>query len=249
MFESDKFVLKKPSDQNSIDCFKNLWYSSFPSIFNLSAGDHKLFFDARLEWAFTKIKSKSDWDVLELGPLEGGHSYWLEKNTNVRSVTAIEANQLCWLKCLVTKEVVDLKKTKYLLGDFIEFLKDTKKRYDLILALGVLYHMKNPLELIKRIAETTERAVIWTQFADKDKQKEWQKKTVRYQDLKINGYVNDYGSGNSLSKFIGGLDNYSVWMTKEDILSALKLCGFTGIEVGNVSENKFGGEITLVATK
>ena len=249
MFEHDKFVLTKPSDQNSIDCFKDLWYSSFPSIYNLSAGAHKLFCDARLDWAFTKIQSKSDWDVLELGPLEGGHSYWLEKNTNVRSITAIEANQLCWLKCLITKEVVDLKKTKYLLGDFIEFLKDTEKGYDLILALGVLYHMKNPLELLQCIAEATERVVIWTQFADTDKQKDWQKITVKYKDLKIDGYVNDYGSGNSLSKFIGGLDNYSVWMTKEDILTTLKFCGFTSIEVGNVSENKFGGEITLVATK
>ena len=118
----DKLVTSLPSSQNCLDCFEE-WWSKFPHEFSLNAGKAELFEDKRLDWAFSKIGKLENLNILELGPLEGGHSYWLEKNLSPKSITSIEANRLCWLKCLITKEVTKLKKTHFLLGDFVSFLK------------------------------------------------------------------------------------------------------------------------------
>ena len=103
---------------------------------------NNLYEDPRLSWALERIQPTNLWDVIELGPLKDGHSYYMEKHTSARSITAIEANRLCWEKCLVAKEITDLKRTRFLLGNFIEYLKTTIRQSDLCLALGVLYHIK-----------------------------------------------------------------------------------------------------------
>lgn len=88
-----------------------------------------------------------DLTVLELGPLEAGHTYMLEK-MGARSIVAVEANSRAYLKCLIVKELFELKRAKFLLGDFVAYLKNNTRHFDLCLASGVLYHMQNPAELL-----------------------------------------------------------------------------------------------------
>ena len=244
----DKFIRGKPSNQNAADCFEGQWYSKFPEEYGVSAGDCELFGDARLEWAFSHLNPASDWEVLELGPLEGGHSHWLEKRTNVRAITAIEANRLCWLRCLVAKEIVDLKRTRFLLGDFLEYLRKASRRYDLALALGVLYHMEHPLELLALLAASCDRLALWTQFADEEQMKAWREVEVSREGFTTVGYVNDYGEGMKKDEFIGGVKGHAVWLTKEGVLDALRFVGYETVTVGEVGKNQFGGEMTLVAS-
>ncbi len=245
----DKFVSGFPSNQNGIDCFKDIWYSRFPGEYQVSAGECSLYEDPRMEWALQQLEPTNLWDVLELGPLEAGHSYYMEKHSPVRSITAIEANRICWVKCLIAKEIVDLKRSRFLLGNFLEYLRKTNQSYDLCLALGVLYHMKNPLELIQLLAKSSDRIILWTQLANSKQQNEWKAVELNDGDLNITGYLNDYGKGGDLGKFIGGIENYAIWMTKEKLLEALHYYGFRNITLGAEGENQFGDQITLVATK
>lgn len=245
----DKFVQGLPANQKAIDCFEGLWYSKFPKTFEVEGGVNELFEDSRLNWALTHLLPKSDWDVLELGPLEGGHSYYLEKHTNIRSVTAIEANRLCWLRCLVTKEVVDLKRTRFLLGDFLEYLRQSSRQYHLGLALGVLYHMANPLELLRLLAKACDDIILWTQFVTDEQKSKWQEVELRDGQFTTTGYLHDYEGGTERDNFIGGVGSHAVWLTKDGILESLEGVGFSTVTEGRVGENEFGGEITLVATK
>jgi hypothetical protein len=245
----DKFVRGIPCTQNAIDCFSGLWYSAFPQEFAITAGECNLFCDERLSWAFSHLQPNNDWDVLELGPLEGGHSYWLEKETNVKRITSIEANRLCWLRCLVTKEVVGLKKTQFLLGDFLEYLHNNKKKFDLALALGVLYHMEKPVDLLSLLFKSSENLLLWSQFAGKEQIQTWKSVEVRYKDFTTIGYVNDYGNGISKDEFIGGVSAHAIWLTEQGILDALKFVGYNNIITGPTGKNQYGGEITLVASR
>jgi hypothetical protein len=56
-----------------------------------------------------------DMSLLELGPLEGAHTYQLEK-LGAKSILAIEANVEAFLKCLITKEITGLQVAKFMLG-------------------------------------------------------------------------------------------------------------------------------------
>jgi SAM-dependent methyltransferase len=102
-----------------------------------------------------------DATVLELGPLEGAHSVTLRR-LGARHVVAIEANTSAYLRCLVTKEVLRLDGVEFRLGDLRPYLADTTERFDLAVAIGVLYHLDDPVPVLADLARVADRIVIWT---------------------------------------------------------------------------------------
>src|ERR1700739_2176870 len=121
----DSYVLKPPTNQNIIDIFKGEWSSKLPAHYKIitEPGSAALFEDARVVWAEQALGSFKDTTILELGPLEGGHSYMLQ-NRNARRIISIEANTRSFLKCLCVKEVLKLDKVEFMLGDFMDFLSN-----------------------------------------------------------------------------------------------------------------------------
>ena len=119
----DQYVTTTPSPQNAVDIFAGEWSSKLPEPFaEVRAGSALLFADARLEWGLTQLGGVTGKTVLELGPLEGGHTYMLEQG-GAASVVAIEANTRAYLKCLITKELLGLKRARFLCGNFVAFLQ------------------------------------------------------------------------------------------------------------------------------
>jgi hypothetical protein len=139
-----------PTPENAIRIFEN-WVSRLP-IREASGGTFDAF-DAERDGLPTQARITfgpfDQFNILELGSFEGGHSFQLER-LGARCVTGIEANAESFLKSLVIKEVLGLR-TKFLYGDFLKYLETSRKRYDLIFASGVLYHMTNPLHLLRLI--------------------------------------------------------------------------------------------------
>ena len=105
----DAYILKKPSQQNVLDIFQGEWSSQFPDEFQLTTepGRARLFEDGRVVWTEQVFGSLADWKILELGPLEAGHSYMFQAR-GAEKVTAIEANTRSFLKCLCVKEILGL---------------------------------------------------------------------------------------------------------------------------------------------
>jgi len=86
--------------------------------------------------------------ILELGPLEGHHSVILEKLGILENV-AIEGRRDNYEKCLRVKELYGLSVTTFHnenLEDLFEGRRQLPMRgnFDLVFALGVLYHMPDP---------------------------------------------------------------------------------------------------------
>ena len=164
------YIRKIPSAQNAVDIFEGEWSSKFPDEFGERAGDASLFADERIKIGVEKLGGIGGQRVRELGPLEAGQTYMLEQ-LGAAEIVAIEANSHTYLKCLITKELTCLRKARFLLGDFVEYLRHTCETFDLILASGVLYHMSNPVELISLISRradrfyfghTTTTGIYWT---------------------------------------------------------------------------------------
>ena len=110
--------------------------------------------------------------------------------------------------------------------------------------------MTNPLELLSLLSNRTDVVVVWTQFAEREQILKWDKLEAESDGFSTFGYVNPYGDGSfEHTKFIGGVERYSMWLTKDSILDALKYYGFKKIILGSTGSNEFGGEMTLVAVK
>ncbi len=124
------------------------WNQAFPAEYGLTAGKQHLYADPRILWALEQMGIVEGKRVLEIGPLEAGHTYLIDQH-HPAQLHAIEANKLSFLRCLVVKEILKLKHAEFMLGDAQLWLEETDHVYDLILASGVLYHMQEPLRLLQ----------------------------------------------------------------------------------------------------
>jgi hypothetical protein len=252
-----EYITTGPSPQNALDLFKGEWASRLPSPFeNLNAGQAGLFEDGRIKWLGEKLGKVDHMHVLECGPLEGGHTYMLEQ-LGVASILSIEASTHAFLRCLVVSELLGLKKSQFVLGDFVSYLRDSHA-YNLVLACGVLYHLVNPVEAIALIARATDTVYIWTHYYDDEKVKS--NATLGHHFQSSSQSVHD-GFHHTLYRqhyqlrlgnpgFMGGSEHYSHWLSREDLIGALKHFGFDEITVQfDQTDGPAGPNISLLARR
>lgn len=253
----DQYVKLPPRPQNMVDLFAGEWSSRLPELdMALAAGQADLFSDQRIHWAAEKFGGFAGLRVLELGPLEGGHSCMLER-MGAASVLAVEANTRAFLKCLIVKELYGLSRCRFLLGDFVQMLRETDQQFDCCIASGVLYHMTNPVELLSLIARVSSKALIWTHYYDEAALRKAGrlKHFGRHQEATFDGFAHrlhrhNYGSSLRFAGFCGGSSSYSHWLTADDILAALRHVGFSQVEVNfHQIDHPNGPAFCLACTK
>ena len=226
--------MRSPSHQNAVDMIPG-WSSRFPSHFGIEAGKLPLFQDPRIAWAIGTFGDLTGRSVLELGPLEAAHTSMLAKAG--AHVDAIESNEIAYFKCLITREILGFANVRFHLGDFVEALEQNDKTYDFIVASGVLYHMRDPLRLIRAMARRTTAIYLWTVVVDDDDLAPASCQPFNGVDVRL--YRVKYGKRNE--SFCGGPRDYPLWMRQDDILAVLRTLGFSNLsiapEVGASSQN------------
>lgn len=223
-----KFEYRAPSAQTMVDIFKGKWASNLDSICEVTnTGKANVFRDQRIKMSVESLGQGGRFDgysILELGPLEAAHTYQLE-TLGASTLVAIESNTEAFLKCLVVKELLGLK-ASFLCGDFNSFLEETTIRYDLIFASGVLYHMSDPVQLIKNICDHTGKCFLWTHYQTEEGIKRRNRKPrsglfhgfstvlheVNYPDM-------------AADKFWGGNKPVAAWMEQGEIIRAFENFG------------------------
>lgn len=237
----DYYEQSVPNPQTALNIFDGEWMSKLPKEWSSQyhAGPNELFEDPKVAWFIEAIGGVSGKNILELGPMEGAHTYMLEKN-GAGSVTAIEANTRAFLKCLIIKEILELNKSRFLCGNFVEYLRNNREKFDIVLASGVLYHMANPAELIELCSRTADTVFIWTHYYDALKISSNKKIAHRFEqgqqaehrNFRHTLYRHEYDTHLFTNRrFLGGGDHYSSWMTKPDITACLKHFGFSSVEI------------------
>jgi hypothetical protein len=244
----EHYVLSAPSPQNALDILRGEWACELPDP-NLLAGSVTTFDDYRIKWFAEHLSGFENKTVLELGPLEAGHTYMLDR-LGAASILAIEANTRAFLKCLIVKEIFELKRTRFLCGDFIKYLRTNREQFDVCLASGVLYHMINPVELIGLLAKTTNHVCLWTHYHDPEIVQLPSSKEAEYAGFAHTLYYRAYGEERNWAGFCGGCRPYSYWMTRDDIVEGFKHFGLTEITIGiEEPHHQNGPAFTLVASR
>ena len=252
-----------PSDQNALDIFAGEWSSSPPaSRPELKAGVTPLFDDPRITWANDRFGEMgiaggfAGRDVLELGPLEGGHTYLLNR-VGAKSVTAVEASSRAYLKCLIAKETFGMgANTRFLLGDCLEYLRTTDRTFDIGVACGILYHQTNPVELLELLTKRCGAIFLWTVFYDPEFIAKLERPDPRFSPpvpMEHAGFPHvvhrfNYGASLDWKGFCGGGEEFSYWMEKPAILGALERFGFGDFHVAQ-QPNVHGSALLLTARK
>jgi len=252
-----KYCTEFPTKQTIIDIFSGLWKSSFPEDSGIKAGTAPNFEDARVVWAQDIIGGFTGKSVLELGPYEA-YNTWQLSEYGASPLIAIEGNNINYLKCLLVKEVLDVK-VNLLHGDILEYLEHTDATVDICWASGVLYHQTNPLRLLDGIGKVCRTVFFWTHFYDDVIEQNLDSyphfKSQHVESITHNGftaqhYARSYRMNAIPTYFSGGSEPYANWIRKEDIFEYLNKLGFKNIKVRGINmEHKAGPSISFMASK
>jgi hypothetical protein len=252
------YAVAPPNPQQTLDLFAGEWASQLPGDFGaLRAGAVPAFEDPRIDWGLGLLGGVAGERVLELGPLEGGHSYMLER-AGAQEVISIEANPRAFLRCLVVKELLGLQRTRFLYGDFIQRLRAETERYDLCVASGVLYHLRNPVELLSYVARVTDRVLVWTHYYDETRISREPELARRFtgaittwsESFRHTLHRFDYADVLATPAYCGGGAGFSYWLERADLLDAFRHFGFSRVEVGFEDVNHpHGPSLALIATR
>ena len=227
----DRYVSSPPSLQNAIDAISG-WKTSFPSQYRLNAGSIETYNDPRIRWAINTFGSLEGCRVLELEPLDGGHSSMLEAAG--AQVDAVEPNRLAFLRCLITKEVLGLTRSTFWLGDVMGAMENWQQRYDLIVASRALGHLRDPLRFIALAAERTDAIYFWTRPITETSMPPLSPQPGAgppdAQTHRLDGIdVRLYRNARRANERATTEDDERLWLNRDDLLKALSALGFSDI--------------------
>ena len=227
-----RFVDWFPHPDNAGRAFEGEWSSAVPGL--PTTGQAALFQDGRILWFEERLKGFAGKRVLELGPLEGGHTHMMTQRG--ASVLAIESNTRAWMRCLVAKDALAMPDATFLLGDFVKYLASSPPRVDFALASGVLYHLTNPVGMLQDLCGVCDSIGLWTHYFDEAvllEHDRFRRKfdfkprvatTSRGREVCL--YDQQYLEALQWEGFCGGSAAGSQWLRKQDILGILQDEGF-----------------------
>lgn len=207
--------------------------------------------DPRSTFHLGTLNGVKDKRILELGSLEGYHTKMLI-DAGAREVIGIEGLSDCWLRCLIVKEAFGLDKAKFLFADFCKYIQNYKgEKFDIVWASGVLYHQRNPAQLIYELSKITDTVVVWSQVANKTLNSPSNVQgTVMGGGNHYNGKINNYNGTRLTSEYYcGGLHNEAFWMYPDEMLRCFKDAGFTFITQKDILPNINGDCLLFTAIK
>lgn len=249
----DQYNMEYPSVQNALDLFKGEWSSHLPIPYE--SGGAPLFNDSRIRIISDALGGYYGKRILELGPLEGAHSYMMQ-NSGAESVLSIEANSRAYLKCLIAKEILGMDRVRFLHGDFDKYLERSTVNFDMILACGVIYHCINPVKTIVEMTKKSSQIGIWTQYYIEDivrekygKKFNYKPQKKVYEDYSVDCYEHNYMEALEIEGFCGGGNASTFWMPLDGWKQLFNSLGWELQILTSSEDHPHGPEFTGVATK
>jgi SAM-dependent methyltransferase len=172
--------------------------------------------------------------VLELGSLEGAHSFSFARR--VEQVTAVEGRTANLAKAQLVQRLLGVENVTFLEADLESADLDVRGRFDALFCVGLLYHLQRPWLLLDRFSSWSDRVFLQTHFADAAEEER--------DGLPGRSYA-EYGVRDPLS----GLSQTSYWLTLPALTGRLEQNGYRVRELDRDMGHPSGPIVTLVAER
>ena len=182
--------------------------------------------------------------VLDIGCLEGYFS--IECALQGADVVGIDGKILNVRKCEFVRSVLGVPRVTFLEGDAMRVKAASVGRFDVVLALGLLYHLEDPYAFLEHVAGLCDEFVVIDTHVALEDQPETIKAAWRpdLSELKTFTFAGKPYEGRLFREFPPGtardvkdlspttsLDNeLAVWLTEDALVRMLHDVGFSGTE-------------------
>ncbi|MBO0693237.1 MAG: methyltransferase domain-containing protein, partial [Acidimicrobiaceae bacterium] len=181
--------------------------------------------------------------VLDLGCLEGYFS--LECARHGAEVLGVDAKETNIKKCEFVKSVLRVPNLQLVLDDAMNVTKDRYGSFDVVLALGLLYHLDDPFRFMAQVADLCDNfLVLDTLVALEDAPQTIDGWQPQLSDLHEVGHSGRRYRGRLYREYEDGADeverafsttasqanDLSLWLTEDSLVSLLDDVGFEQLE-------------------
>jgi len=216
---------------------KGPWVTKFKINEKEFGGKYDAMNDHRIPQFFQAFPDAAE--ILELGSLEGGHTFAIEKNPQVKKITAIEGRHSNIERAKFIQKLLNAQKIEFIESNLEHIDFTTIGKFDAVYCCGLLYHLLEPWKLIESISKISGNLFLSTHYSLKNEK-----------NINLNGFegsmYNEFGLKDSLS----GMSPKSFWPTLDALMNILKSSGFQNIiMLENTPNHQNGPIVTLSASK
>lgn len=175
--------------------------------------------------------------ILELGALEGAHSFMLAQHPRVRRVLALEGRAANIRKAEFLKEIFGEHKVEFGQAN-LETDPLNVGSFDAVFCSGLLYHLPEPWKLIARLPSVAPKLFLWTMYCE----------DVNAGEV-VDGYRGRRLIEGGADEPLSGLSPHSLWITLGSMIESLTRSGYQRVEIiKNDLKHPAGYAITLGAS-
>jgi hypothetical protein len=174
--------------------------------------------DARVERFFRFAPSAAT--ILELGSLEGAHSFILADRPGVQRVLALEGRELNLRKARFVQELLRVRNVKFVQANLEQADLAGFGKFEAVFCSGLLYHLPEPWKLIEQLPAVAPLFFIWTHYAAEEEA----------QDIGrgLRGKIHSEGGPDEP---LSGMSTTATWLTLDSLCDFLSASGYQKIDI------------------
>jgi SAM-dependent methyltransferase len=158
--------------------------------------------------------------ILELGSLEGAHSFVLAEHPGVQRVVAAEGREMNLRKARFVQELLQIRNVDFVQANLEHADLAAFGKFDAVFCCGLLYHLPDPWKLLEQLPAIAPALFIWTHYAAEAE--------ARDVASGLRGKIHHEGGHDEP---LSGMSPTATWLTLESLLSVLKASGYAKAEV------------------
>jgi hypothetical protein len=158
--------------------------------------------------------------ILELGSLEGAHSFILAKHPSVERVLAVEGREMNLRKARFVQELLGIRNVDFVQANLEKTDLAAFGKFDAVFCCGLLYHLPAPWKLLEHLSTVAPALFIWTHYAAE----------AEARDI-ANGLRGKIYHEGGADEPLSGMSATATWLTLESILRVLSASGYAKTEV------------------
>jgi hypothetical protein len=214
---------------------RNPWVTRFQIRGRAYGGCFEASVDSRLQqfWRYFPTARR----ILELGSLEGGHTFPLAQRPGVEKVVGLEGRTPNLARARFVQRMLDCRNVEFLQADLETFDPTPLGRFDAVYCVGLLYHLMEPWKLLQRISGMAPVLFLSTHYA-----------LDQEAHLMRNNYAGRLYRELGLADPLSGLSPDSFWPTRESLIAMLRAAGYERIEVCDYQRKHPHGPLVNLAT-
>lgn len=192
--------------------------------------------DIRVERFFRFAPNATN--ILELGALEGAHTFILAERPGVKRVLALEGREVNLRKARFVKELLRAENAEFAQTNLEEGDLTALGKFDAVFCSGLLYHLPEPWKLIETLSAMAPKLFLWTHYAAESE-------AQVLPDGRRGKIQPEGGTDEPLS----GMSSTATWLTLGSLIGTLTTSGYGNIDViYNDLTHPNGPAVTIGAT-